>query len=142
MSDPTTAPEAGGELPLLIRVYGADRPRVTAELLQMLGDAGAVLEDLEQLVVRERLTLDVLVRLAGADDGLLRDILYWGFTQDLRIEFERVEARSRRAQLVRHAVTVLGRPLPATALAGISQDCTAAPSMMTVHAPQSPSPQP
>jgi phosphoserine phosphatase len=120
VSEPTTAPEAGAELPLLIRVYGADRPRITAELLQLLGDAGAVLEDVEQLVVRERLTLDVLVRLAGADDSLLRDILYWGFTQDLRIEFERVEARSRRAQLVRHAVTVLGRPLPATALAAVA----------------------
>jgi phosphoserine phosphatase len=108
------------ERPLLIRVYGADRPRVTAELLQLLGDAGAVLEDMEQLVVRERLTLDVLVRLAAADDSLLRDILYWGFTRDLRIEFERVEARSRRAGLVRHAVTVLGRPLPATALAAVA----------------------
>ena len=115
-----TAPETAAERTLLIRVYGADRPRVTAELLQLLGNAGAVLEDLEQLVVRERLTLDVLVRLAGADDSLLRDILYWGFTRDLRIEFERVEARSRRAQLVRHAVTVLGRPLPATALAAVA----------------------
>lgn len=119
MTDPV--PDAPAtELPMLIRVYGADRPRVTAELLQLLGDAGAELEDLEQLVVRERLTLDVLVRLAGANESLLSDILSWGLTRDLRIEFERVEARSRRAQLVRHAVTVLGRPLPATALAAVA----------------------
>jgi phosphoserine phosphatase len=111
---------ATAELPLLIRVYGQDRPGVTSDLLQLLGDAGAALEDMEQLVVRERLTLDVLVRLDGADDRLLRDILYWGFTRDLRVEFERVAARSRRAQLVRHAVTVLGRPLPATALAAVA----------------------
>ena len=111
---------AGPELPLLIRVYGQDRPRVTAELLALLGDAGAVLEDMEQLVVRERLTLDVLVRLDAAADSLLRDVLYWGFTRDLRVEFERVAAHSRRAQLVRHAVTVLGRPLPATALAAVA----------------------
>ena len=52
-----------GELPLLIRAYGRDRPQMTANLLRLLGDAGAVLEDMEQLVVRERLTLDVLVRL-------------------------------------------------------------------------------
>jgi phosphoserine phosphatase len=116
-----TGPDgATAELPLLIRVYGQDRPRVTSDLLQLLGDAGAVLEDMEQLVVRERLTLDVLVRLDGADDRLLRDILYWGFTRDLRVDFERVAARSRRAQLVRHAVTVLGRPLPATALAAVA----------------------
>jgi phosphoserine phosphatase len=111
---------ATAELPLLIRVYGQDRPGVTSDLLQLLGDAGAALEDMEQLVVRERLTLDVLVRLDGADDRLLRDILYWGFTRDLRVDFERVAARSRRAQLVRHAVTVLGRPLPATALAAVA----------------------
>jgi phosphoserine phosphatase len=111
---------ATAELPLLIRVYGQDRPGVTSDLLQLLGDAGAALEDMEQLVVRERLTLDVLVRLDGADDRLLRDILYWGFTRDLRVEFERVAARSRRAQLVRHAVTVLGRPRPATALAAVA----------------------
>ncbi len=108
------------ELPLLIRVSGRDRPRLTRDLLRLLGDAGAVLEDMEQLVVRERLTLDVLVRLADADDRVVRDILYWGFTHGLKIDFERVEARSRRSQLVRHAVTVLGRPLSPTSLAAVS----------------------
>ena len=53
MSDVTPA------LPLLIRVSGRDRPSLTRDLLQLLGRAGAVLEDMEQLVVRERLTLDV-----------------------------------------------------------------------------------
>ena len=105
------------ELPLLIRVSGRDRPRLTRDLLRLLADAGSVLEDMEQLVVRERLTLDVLVRLAAADDGLIRDVLYWGFTHGLKIDFERVEARSRRAQLTRHAVTVLGRDA-AAGLAG------------------------
>ena len=60
-----TVVEAGR--PLLIRVSGRDRPSLTRDLLQLLGGAGAVLEDMEQLVVRERLTLDVLVRLDGAD---------------------------------------------------------------------------
>ncbi len=108
------------ERPLLIRVSGRDRPRLTRDLLAILDAAGAQLEDMEQLVVRERLTLDVLVRLADADDAVVRDILYWGFTHDLKIDFERVEARSRRAGLVRHAVTVLGRPLPPSALAAVA----------------------
>jgi len=116
-----TAVDEVVELPLLIRVSGADRPRLTLELLQLLGKAGAVLEDMEQLVVRERLTLDVLVRLADADDAVVRDILYWGFTQGLSIDFERVEARSRRSQLVRHAVTVLGRPLTPSSLASVAE---------------------
>ena len=112
--------DAAEELPLLIRVSGRDRPRLTRDLLALLGAAGAVLEDMEQLVVRERLTLDVLVRLREADDGVVRDVLYWGFTHELRVDFERVAARSTRALLTRHAVTVLGRPLTASALAAVA----------------------
>jgi phosphoserine phosphatase len=109
------------DLPLLIRVSGRDRPRLTRDLLRLLADAGAELEDMEQLVVRERLTLDVLVRLSAAHDGVIRDVLYWGFTQGLTVDFERVEARSRRSQLRRHAVTVLGQPLPPGALAAVAE---------------------
>ena len=111
--------------PLLIRVSGRDRPRVTRDLLQLLGRAGAVLEDMEQLVVRERLTLDVLVRLDGADSdaskSVVRDVLFWGFTHDLKVEFERVASTSSRAGLMRHAVTVLGRPLTPSALAAVAE---------------------
>ncbi|CAA9388417.1 MAG: Phosphoserine phosphatase [uncultured Propionibacteriaceae bacterium] len=113
-------PDHGVDSPLLIRVSGADRPRLTRDLLTLLGAAGAVLEDMEQLVVRERLTLDVLVRLDGAADGLVRDILYWGFTHDLTVDFERVQAHSTRALLPRHAVTVLGRPLSPATLAAVA----------------------
>jgi phosphoserine phosphatase len=115
-------------LPLLIRVSGRDRPNLTRELLELLGRAGAVLEDMEQLVVRERLTLDVLVRLDGAagaeaeaSPGLVRDVLYWGFTHDLKVDFERVAAVSSRAGLMRHAVTVLGRPLTPSSLAAVAE---------------------
>ena len=75
---------------------GRDRPSLTRDLLQLLGGAGAVLEDMEQLVVRERLTLDVLVRLDGADDGVVRDVLFWGFTHGLtgRLRAGRGHARA------------------------------------------------
>ncbi len=109
-----------GQLPLLIRVSGQDRPRLTSDLLGLLARAGAQLEDMEQLVVRERLTLDVLVRLEGASDALLRDILYWGFRNDMKVDFERVEATSQRASRRRHAVTVLGQPLTPTALSAVA----------------------
>jgi phosphoserine phosphatase len=111
-SDPDT--------PLLIRVSGADQPRLTRDLLRLLGDAGAALEDMEQLVVRERLTLDVLVRLGGAAERVVRDVLFWGFTHDLKIDFERVESQSRRALLQRHAITVLGQTLTPSVLAVVA----------------------
>ena len=107
--------------PLLIRVSGRDRPSLTRDLLQLLGGAGAVLEDMEQLVVRERLTLDVLVRLDGADDGVVRDVLFWGFTHGMKVDFEHVASTSSRAGLMRHAVTVLGRPLTPSSLAAVAE---------------------
>lgn len=106
--------------PLLIRVSGRDRPGVIGDLLGLLAGAGAEIEDMEQLVVRERLTLDVLVRIAQADSSLIRDILYWGHTQRLAVDFEQVEATSQRSMLPRHAITVLGEELTADALAAVS----------------------
>lgn len=108
------------QLPLLIRVSGQDRPRLTSDLLGLLARAGVQLEDMEQLVVRERLTLDVLVRLECASDALLRDVLYWGFRNELKVDFERVEATSQRASRRRHAVTVLGQPLTPIALSAVA----------------------
>lgn len=109
-----------GEKPLLIRVSGHDRPSLVRDLLALLAEAGALLDDMEQLVVRERLTLDVLVRLDGGDDRVVRDILYWGFRNDLSINFERVAKHSRRALLVKHAVTVLGKPVQPATLAAVA----------------------
>ncbi|HEX8510013.1 MAG TPA: phosphoserine phosphatase SerB [Propionibacteriaceae bacterium] len=108
------------ELPLLIRVSGADQPRLTFDLLTLLAAAGAELEDMEQIVVRERVTLDVLVRVAGAADRLVRDVLFWGFSSGLQVTFEQVESQSRRALLPRHAVTVLASTLSPTALAAVT----------------------
>jgi phosphoserine phosphatase len=107
-------------VPLLIRISGRDRPRVIHGLLTLLAEAGAEVEDMEQLVVRERLTLDVLARIEGADSGLVRDILYWGHTNALAVEFEHVESTSQRSMLPRQAVTVLGERLSPQSLAAVA----------------------
>lgn len=108
------------EPPLLIRVTGRDRPGLTRDLLRLLAAARVGIDDLEQLVVRERLTLDVLVRLDGAADGVIKDVLYWGFTHDLKIDFERVEARSVRAGRRRQVITVLGPEVGPGSLAEVA----------------------
>jgi len=118
---PASAPARSPDQPLLIRVSGRDRPRVTADLLVLLASRGARVEDLEQLVVRERLTLDVLVRLDQAADSLIKDVLFWAHQQDFGVDFEWVESVSRRATLARHAVTVLGVVVSAAALAAVAE---------------------
>jgi phosphoserine phosphatase len=114
------------ERPWLIRIFGHDRPRLTHELLALLGEADAELDDMEQLVVRERLTLDVLVRF-GADASLdarqriLQRVADWGAGHALSVSASQVESISSRAELPRHAVTVLGDRLPPAALAAVAE---------------------
>ncbi|GAA3621269.1 phosphoserine phosphatase SerB [Microlunatus ginsengisoli] len=110
--------------PWLVRIFGHDRPRLTHELLSLLDEQGAVLEDMEQLVVRERLTLDVLVRLDGFDGDIpttLRLLTDWGSGHGLSVTASLVESRSSRAELPRHAVTVLGERLSAGGLAAVTE---------------------
>ena len=96
-----------GTRTLLIRVSGTDRPGITAGLLDQLSTAEVDVYDMEQVVVRERLTLDVLVGLRGGDDPL-KELLYWAFNTGVHLDFEMVEPVSRRAGLPRHVVTVIG----------------------------------
>lgn len=107
---------------ILIRLSGLDRPGITAGLLDCLADEDVRVYDMEQVVVRQRLTLDVLIGLDGADDQAVRkEVLFWGHEQDLRVEFEVVDDTSATASLPRFAVTVLGQPLTPAALAGVTK---------------------
>lgn len=92
---------------LLVRVSGTDRSGITAGLLDQLAAADVDVYDMEQVVVRERLTLDVLVGLRGGDDPM-KELLYWAFQEGVQLDFEVVEAVSRRAGKRRHVVTVIG----------------------------------
>ena len=105
----------------MIRIFGHDRPRLTHELLDLLAGAGAELEDMEQLVVRERLTLDVLVRLGDRGPTIVRRVVEWGARHGLSVEAAQVESTSSRAELPRHAVTVLGERLTPGGLAAVAE---------------------
>ena len=105
---------------VLVRVSGRDRPGITAGLLEVLAEHDVDVYDMEQVVVRERLTLDVLI---GHDhgDAALKELLYWAFTHDVQLDFEVVEDHSQRAALPRFVVTVIGQPLTAGALARVTR---------------------
>lgn len=60
-------------MPTLVRCAGPDGPGITAAVLAAVDGAGATLLEMDQLVVRGRLTLDLL--LDGADAGALGAVL-------------------------------------------------------------------
>jgi phosphoserine phosphatase len=109
---------------VLVRVSGRDRPGITAGLLEVLADHHVEVFDMEQVVVRERLTLDVLIGV-GADDDAVKELLFWAFQAGVQLDFEVVEDTSTRAALPRFAVTVIGQPLTPSGLAAVTRGIAA-----------------
>jgi phosphoserine phosphatase len=104
---------------LLVRCTGADRPGITAGLLGVLAQAGVELHDMEQVVVRQRLTIDLLIGLGEGDD-VLKELLFHGWEHGLQVDFEVVEASAEPPPRPRFVVTVIGRELTPGALQAVT----------------------
>lgn len=104
---------------VLVTVTGLDRPGITAGILHILADADATVLDMEQVVLRDRLNLGLLVGFA-TDQPPLKDLLYFGWERGLHIDFEVVEGGDDGPTPTRFAVTVIGQDLPPASLAGVA----------------------
>jgi phosphoserine phosphatase len=104
---------------LLVRCTGRDRPGITTGLLGVLAQAGAELHDMEQVVIRQRLTLDLLVGLDEGDD-VLKELLFHGWEQGLQVDFEVVEGTDEPTPTARFVVTVIGQHLSPAALQAVT----------------------
>lgn len=91
---------------ILVNVHGPDRPGISAGLMDVLAATGAEIYDIEQIVVRGRLTLNVLVGVDG-EKATIRDLLLFGWEQRLQIEFEVVDPLPTPMKSMA-VVTVLG----------------------------------
>ncbi|MEU4830547.1 phosphoserine phosphatase SerB [Streptosporangium sp. NPDC023615] len=119
---------------LLITLTGPDRPGVTSRLFSVLAGFPVVVADVEQVVIRGRLTLGVLVSYAGVPPTGTGGTLGALWTavertaEDLGLHVELStgsdpKEKRRRGQLT---VTVLGSPLQPAAMAGIAGRIAAA----------------
>ncbi len=107
---------------LLITLTGRDRPGVTSRLFTTLSEFPLTVADVEQVVIRGRLILGVLVAYSdGTDIGRV-----WSAAErvanDLDMEIEMSTGRDKSAPSHRGRlhVTVLGAPLRPDAMAGIA----------------------
>ncbi|MDG1489415.1 MAG: phosphoserine phosphatase SerB, partial [Actinomycetota bacterium] len=75
---------------VLVRVSGADELGISAELFDVLASMDAIVLDIEQVVVRRRLSLHVLIEIEDGDDAL-KDLLLFGFKRNLQIDLEEVD---------------------------------------------------
>ena len=121
-TDPATDTRAPAEAPttLLITLTGKDRPGVTSGIFSALSAAGVEVLDIEQIVLRRRLVLGVLVT-APRDWKALRAALERvGDELEMHVEVDRGTGDNRSRPQGRSHVTVLGTPLQAKAMAAIA----------------------
>ena len=104
---------------LRVTLSGEDRPGVTYAVLAAVADAGAHVLDLEQMVVRDHLTLSVL--LGGADPDRLTSLAHMvGHRLGMRTRTRAGRGDSNTRRDGRAHVVALGQPLTARGLAAVT----------------------
>ena len=106
---------------LLLTVTGKDHPGVTAALFDVLATHGAVLSDVEQVVVHDRLLLGVVVSGDGDGTALRAALVARAAELAVDVEFTPLDDAAAVATGDRHHVIVLGAPLAPAAFAGIAR---------------------
>jgi phosphoserine phosphatase len=114
MADPQTT--------LLVTLTGRDRPGVTSRLFSALAAYPLSVVDVEQVVIRGRLILGVLLSCREAPDLTAIHRQVTGLAADLGMDVEITMGSGERPPRRRGAmhVTVLGRPLAPAAIAAIA----------------------
>src|SRR5262245_45430826 len=105
---------------LLLTISGKDRPGVTSALFRTLTRAGVEVLDIEQIVLRRRLILGILVT-APRDWKRLRDAVQATATElGMTVEVDRGTGDNKVRREGRSHVTVIGAPLRAAAMAAVA----------------------
>ncbi|MFG2221472.1 phosphoserine phosphatase SerB [Streptomyces sp. NPDC050161] len=123
----------GDDVPtLLVKIFGKDRPGITAGLFDTLAAYSVDVVDIEQVVTRGRIVLCALVTApshtegsSGATEGDLRATVHsWADSLDLQAEIISGRGDNRPRGTGRSHVTVLGHPLTAESTAAITAAIT------------------
>jgi phosphoserine phosphatase len=116
----TTASEHQLPRTLLITLTGSDRPGVTSTVFSTLASFGVTVLDIEQIVLRRRMVLGVLVTAPRDEKALTRAVERAAADLDMQVEVERGTGDNRPRPEGRSHVTVLGMPLRPGAVAAIA----------------------
>ncbi len=104
---------------ILVRVSGPDGPGITAGLMRVLDGAGADVHDVEQVVVRRRLTLALVVDVPEGHD-VLKELLLFAWERGVGIDFEVIEDRPT-SRPTGHVVTVMAAEVTPAQLGAVAE---------------------
>jgi phosphoserine phosphatase len=105
---------------LLITLTGKDRPGVVSTVFSTLGGFGVRVLDIEQIVLRRRLVLGVLVSVPEDWKALRQAVEVVADGLGMQVEVDRGTGDNRQRPDGRSHVTVLGMPLLPAAVAAIT----------------------
>jgi len=105
---------------LLVTLVGKDRPGVTSAVFTALSAYGVEVLDIEQVVLRRRLVLGVLVTMPRDEHGLRESLQRTAADLAMEVDIERGTGDNRARREGRSHVTVLGRPLRPSAVSAIA----------------------
>jgi phosphoserine phosphatase len=105
---------------LLFTLTGKDRPGVTSTVFGTIGAFAVEVLDIEQIVLRRRLVLGVLVTLPRNWKALRDALQRVADDLDMQLDVDRGVGDNRRRPEGRSHVTVLGMPLKPAAVAAIA----------------------
>ncbi|MDN4174688.1 phosphoserine phosphatase SerB [Nocardioides sp. SOB77] len=105
---------------LLITLTGKDRPGVTSAIFTTLARTGVEVVDIEQIVLRRRLILGVLVTVPRSWEQLRDAVTATADELGMSVEVERGTGDNRTRPGGRAHVTVIGSPLRATDMAVVA----------------------
>ncbi len=113
---------SGPPTTLLVTLTGRDRPGVTSRLFSALAEHDFMVIDVEQVVIRGRLVLGVLLASDGSPDLTAIHRHITSLAADLGMDVEITLGSGEPAQRLRGKlhVTLLGRPLLPSAVASIA----------------------
>ncbi len=93
---------------ILVTISGPDRPGITARLMDLLATTGAGMHDVEQIIIRGRLNLSLVITVPRGKD-LIKELLLFAWQQKVEVDFDVVEAADGITRQLGLVVTVIGR---------------------------------
>jgi phosphoserine phosphatase len=105
---------------LLVTLTGTDRPGLTSAVLSTLAGRGLDVIDAEQVVLRGRLVLGVLLTAPRDHKALKKDLQSLARDLEVEIEVSKGVGDNEPRRKGRSQVTVIGNPLSAAGLAAIA----------------------
>jgi phosphoserine phosphatase len=121
MSDLGAVERAAAERPtVLVTLTGTDRPGLTSAVLSTLATRGLEVIDAEQVVLRGRLVLGVLLSAPRDHKALKEELKALASVLDVEISVKKGIGDNEPRRKGRSQVTVIGHPLSAAGLAAIA----------------------